>query len=110
MHHSNYVINNIIGGVIVKLKEFPSIRNKRYNTLKEAIISNEFTKVCEEAEMETELLSSSISKRRKRKYKRGNITVFSHQRKNRRLRKSKRRRRNNERKTIYPEKERRMIE
>ena len=41
---------------------------------------------------------------------RDNITVCSHQRKNRRFRKSKRRRHNNERKTIYREKEMRMIE
>ena len=79
--------NNIIGGVIVKLKELSSIRNRSYNTLKETISFNELTKVCEEIKMETELLSSSISKRHKRKYKRGNITVFSHQHKNRRFRK-----------------------
>ena len=60
--------------------------------------------------MGTELLSSSISKRHKRKHKRDHITVFSHQRKNRRFRKTKRRRHNNERKTIYREKERGMIE
>ena len=63
---------------------------KCYSILKETISSNESTKVCGEIKMETELLSSSISKRHKRKYKRDNITVFSHQRKNRRFRKSKR--------------------
>ena len=68
------------------------------------------TKICEEIKIETELLSSLISKRHKRKYKRDNITVFSHQRKNRRFRKSKQRRPNNEWKTTYCEKERRMIE
>ena len=62
--------DNIIGGVIEKLKELSSIRNKSYNTLKETISSNELTKVWEEIKMETELLSSSISKRHKRKYKR----------------------------------------
>ena len=60
--------------------------------------------------METQLLSSSISRRDKRKYKRDNITVFTHQRKNRRFRKSKGRRHTNKRKTMYREKERRMIE
>ena len=93
--------HNIVSGVIIKLKELSSIRNKSYNTLKEMISSNELTKICEEIKMETELLSSSISKKHKRKHKRDIITVFSHQRKNRRFRKSKRRRHNNERKTIY---------
>ena len=86
------------------------MRNKSYNTLKETISSNEFTKVCQEIKMETEVLSSSISKRHKRKHKRDNITAFRHQCKNRRFRKSKRRRHNNERKTIFREKERRMTE
>ena len=80
--------DNTIGGVIVKLKELSSIRNKSYNTLKETISSNELTKVCEEIKMETELLwkpscygnrvtmeteSSSSSKRHKRKHKRDHI-------------------------------------
>ena len=62
--------DNIISGVVVKLKELSSIRNKSYSALKEAILSNELHKVCEEIKMETELLSSSISKRDKRKHKR----------------------------------------
>ena len=81
--------NNIISDVIVKLKELSSVRNKTYDTLKETISSKELTKVCDEIKMETELFSSSISKRHKRKYKRDNITIFSLRRKNRRFRKSK---------------------
>ena len=103
------LLDDIIGGAIVKLRELSSIRNKNCNTLKETISSKELTKVCEEIRMEIELLSSSISKSHKRKYKRDKFTAFSHQRKNGRFRKSKRRRHNNERKNIYREKDRRMI-
>ena len=67
-------------------------------------------KFVKKSKSETESLSSSISNRYKGKYERYNITVFSLQRKNKRFRKSKRRRHNNERKTIYRENERRMIE
>ena len=94
--------------LIVKLKELSVMRNNSYNTLKETISSNELTKVFGEIKMETELLWSSTSNRHIRKYKRDNITVFSHQRKNGRFRKSNRRRHNNERTTIYRQKERRM--
>ena len=65
-------------------------------------------KFVKKSKWETELLSSSTSKRHKRKYKRDNITVFNHQRKNRRFRKSKRRRHSNEHKTIYRENEKRI--
>ena len=92
--------DNTIGGVIVKLKELSSIRNKSYNTLKETISSNELTKVCEEIKMETELLWKPSHLRVQRDIKENTKEItFSHQRKNRRFRKSKRRRHNNERKT-----------
>ena len=60
--------------------------------------------------MERGLASSSILQRYKRKYQRDDITIFSHQRKNRKFRKSKRRRHNNERKIKYRKKERRIID
>ena len=60
--------DNIIRSVTEKLQELSFDRGKRYNTLKEAILFNELTKVCEETKMETELLSSSILKRHERKY------------------------------------------
>ena len=53
---------------------------------------------------------STILKRQQLKYQRDNITIFDHPGKNRRFRKSKRGNHNNQRKLLYREKERKIIE
>ena len=66
--------------------------------------------ICKAIKKEKESLSSTILKRQQSKWERDNITIFDHPRKNRRLRKSKRRHHNNQRKSLYQEKGRRIIE
>ena len=66
--------------------------------------------ICKATKKEKESLFSTILKRQQSKWERDNITIFDHPRKNRRFRKSKQRHHNNQRKSLYREKGRRIIE
>ena len=72
-------------------------------------MSNQLTEICTSIKKEKESLSSTILKRQKSKYQRDNITIFDHPRKNRRFRKSKRRHQNNHQKSLYREKEWKLL-
>ena len=100
--YSNYAIISS-EMLLKKLQQLSFIRKKPYNTRKETFLFNELTKVCEEIKMKTVLQSSLVLQRHKRKYQREYITIFTHQRKNRKFRKSKRKRHNNERKIKHRE-------
>ena len=97
--------DNIIQSITEKLQQFAFIRKQSYNILKEKILSNQLTEICKAIKKEKESLSSTILK-----YQRDNITISDQPRKNRRFRKSKQRQHYNQRKLLYPEKERKTIE
>ena len=102
--------DNIIQSITEKLEQFSFVRKKSYNILKEKILSSQLTEIFKAIKKEKELLSSTILKRQQSKYQRDNVTIFDHPRKNRKFRKSKRRYHNNQKKLLYWEKEREIIE
>ena len=102
--------DNIVQSITEKLEQFSFIWKESYNILKEKISSNQLTEICKAIKKEKESPSSTILRRQQSKYQRDNITIFDHPRKNKRFRKSKRRHHNNQRKLLYREKERKVIE
>ena len=102
--------DNVIQGMTEKLGQFSFIWKNSYNIVNEKISSNKLTEICKAIKKEKESLSSTILKKQQSKYQRDNITIFDYPRKDRRFRKPKRRHNNNQRKLLYREKEKKIIE